>query len=716
MDLADRLFALLAVSSAYLAVLGAALWLVLRFTGLGGRAAGRSCAVLLAVPVLTAGQWLVPRAAPPGPAAPPLAAEVAGTDGDRPVDPIVPAAALELSGEVAGSAAHGPEPSSAAEPARDPASWRPALLGVWGALAACFLARELGGLRRRNRVLGRAREVADPALRDAFAELAAAAGLRRTPRLVASAGTDVPLAVGGGAGTVVLPEGYAVGDPRALQFTLLHELEHLRRRDARWLPLFGLVRSLYFFHPAVHWAVRRIREEREALCDEAVVRLTGDRAGYAEFLLGTLGGARPRPQAAYALGLLSSPSAAFRRIRRVLAPGRSGPPDGLAPASALAACVVLLVLGPGLRPLAAAAPAAEPQEPPPQDPVAAEPPAPRPDGGLVRMERPRGEAIAAGLAYLTRLQRTDGSWRAAVGYKLNQGYQVTGRERPHVGVTALAGLAFLQAGGGAERSDAVWAATEFLLSVQDRRGYLASDGTRMYGHGFALRFLAERQRLRPDERVLAALRAAVELSVSCQNDDGSWSYYVTGDHSIPEAALQTRGDLSVTCCVLRALQSAALAGIEVPAETLGRALGYVQACRVTGEASLPRTGYTYQASQHARSSYPLTAWALASLLASGAAPEEHRPELAILSSPEEGGELDAMIRSFGDHYLGYHGFLAAAEAVRRAGDGGAADFWGRVTPLLLGSQLADGSWPSEVGPGAAYSTAVAVILLAQAPL
>ena len=59
---------------------------------------------------------------------------------------------------------------------------------------------------------------------------------------------------------------------------------------------------------------------------------------------------------------------------------------------------------------------------------------------------PEGKAaVEKGLRYLARTQRPDGSWFCKIGYKLNYEYRPTG-EGSHVGVTALAGMAFLANG------------------------------------------------------------------------------------------------------------------------------------------------------------------------------------------------------------------------------------------------------------------------------
>ena len=56
------------------------------------------------------------------------------------------------------------------------------------------------------------------------------------------------------------------------------------------------------------------------------------------------------------------------------------------------------------------------------------------------------EAVKRGLAWLAEHQAAEGSWRANIGYKLNEDYNSTAVDRGHIGVTALAGMAFLAGG------------------------------------------------------------------------------------------------------------------------------------------------------------------------------------------------------------------------------------------------------------------------------
>jgi beta-lactamase regulating signal transducer with metallopeptidase domain len=75
-------------------------------------------------------------------------------------------------------------------------------------------------------------------------------------------------------------------DSGQLADVLRHELIHVRCRHYMWDRLAALGCRLVFFHPAVWFAHRRMRQERELACDQAVVQDGVDRRlDYAECLV-----------------------------------------------------------------------------------------------------------------------------------------------------------------------------------------------------------------------------------------------------------------------------------------------------------------------------------------------------------------------------------------------------------------------------------------------
>ena len=117
-------------------------------------------------------------------------------------------------------------------------------------------------------------------------ELARRMGLARIVRIAESTLVRVPMVVGYLRPMILLPASVLTGlAPSQLEALLAHELAHVRRHD--WLvnALQVLAETLFFFHPAVWWLSKRIRNERELCCDDIALSLINDKAVFARTLL-----------------------------------------------------------------------------------------------------------------------------------------------------------------------------------------------------------------------------------------------------------------------------------------------------------------------------------------------------------------------------------------------------------------------------------------------
>ena len=110
-----------------------------------------------------------------------------------------------------------------------------------------------------------------------------------------------------------------------LEVVLAHELAHIRRADYLWNLLQTMVETLFFFHPAVWWVSRRVREERELCCDDIAVRCCSDPAVYASALLRLEEERRTRLHLAMALDGHQSRAGLRARILRILGDGEAAP-------------------------------------------------------------------------------------------------------------------------------------------------------------------------------------------------------------------------------------------------------------------------------------------------------------------------------------------------------------------------------------------------------
>jgi beta-lactamase regulating signal transducer with metallopeptidase domain len=84
---------------------------------------------------------------------------------------------------------------------------------------------------------------------------------------------------------VILPKdlrGAGVGE---LVAAFCHELAHIWRRDFALNLLYETVASMLFFHPAMHWILRRLKESRELACDDIAAKAMAGKSIYATSLL-----------------------------------------------------------------------------------------------------------------------------------------------------------------------------------------------------------------------------------------------------------------------------------------------------------------------------------------------------------------------------------------------------------------------------------------------
>lgn len=130
----------------------------------------------------------------------------------------------------------------------------------------------------RRAALWRRAQPLDAELRAAWHSAGARLGLGRLPEARVVDGLVSPCVFGAWRPRILLPAGLSAAEAEP---ALLHELTHVRQGDL-WLGvLTGLVGALYWFHPLVRLAARRLADLREVCCDRAVARRIGP--GLAEY-------------------------------------------------------------------------------------------------------------------------------------------------------------------------------------------------------------------------------------------------------------------------------------------------------------------------------------------------------------------------------------------------------------------------------------------------
>ena len=188
------------------------------------------------------------------------------------------------------------------------------IVPLWAIGVIAFLCRWLYGSQWIRHVRTIDIEPLDPEWLARLHDLCARLNITRPVRLLKSALIEVPMVVGWLRPVILLPVSALAGlTPEQLESILAHELAHVRRYDHLVNTFQNLMETLMFYHPAVWWVSRCIREEREHCCDDLVVRVCGDRLTYVRALV-TLEETRVFPRLAFA----ASGGSLLRRVRRLL--------------------------------------------------------------------------------------------------------------------------------------------------------------------------------------------------------------------------------------------------------------------------------------------------------------------------------------------------------------------------------------------------------------
>ena len=297
------------------------------------------------------------------------------------------------------------------------------------------------------------------------------------------------------------------------------------------------------------------------------------------------------------------------------------------------------------------------------------------------------EVVDAGLAYLARMQTRDGSWYNRGDYG-----------RYPVAMTGLAGLALLMDGNTTTQgryAPQVDRAARFLIDCSTPTGLIArveeDEGRTMYGHGFAMLFLAELYGMTEDHqrqrRIHDTLTRAVDLTARSQSPKGGWIY--TPDDTGDEG--------SVTITQVQALRACRNAGIAVPKEVIDRAMEYLL---ISANSD---GGIAYRAGMRGPSRPAITAAAVCCWFNAG----QYDNPLAARALQYARDNIKVDRRGAG-HYMYAH--LYFAQALHLSGTEHWDVYYPQVRDSLIRLQDTDGSWQGDY-VGRVYGTAIALIIL-----
>ena len=154
---------------------------------------------------------------------------------------------------------------------------------VYVAIVLAFTVRLLAGILALHRLANSARPMTCSAsIVDAIAVKVCRG---RKVRVMVSDRISVPMAFGIIRPTVLLPECFESWTEETQRAVLLHEFSHIQRFDAFWDLVSRLIAAMYWFHPAVHFAIRRLRQTREQATDRLVLQHGVSPSVYATQLL-----------------------------------------------------------------------------------------------------------------------------------------------------------------------------------------------------------------------------------------------------------------------------------------------------------------------------------------------------------------------------------------------------------------------------------------------
>ena len=322
---------------------------------------------------------LIPPMAEPDPGAPP----------EGPFSATVPGSPLTPLEEVMGlpkdpvpGPRPGPSPLTTPGPDGNPTPGSPlglpALLGLaWLAGVAILLLRKVLGLIGIIRLRRAAQPVADPDWHHDLMVLRESCGVTQEVALRHHLALRSPIVTGLRKPVIILPSDFAAYSPDDRRAVLLHELAHVRHRDAHFRGIAGLAKILHWPNPLVWFAERSLRLAEERASDDAVLRGGIAAPNYAQLLARLAKGGNPLigNPSTNGQSAMAQPKTLLPRVHAILRPRQARHQPGRAVSLTLAtSAVVLGVLAGGSTFVEAEAA----KKAPPQENTAAENPSPAP--------------------------------------------------------------------------------------------------------------------------------------------------------------------------------------------------------------------------------------------------------------------------------------------------------------------------------------------------
>jgi cytohesin len=195
---------------------------------------------------------------------------------------------------------------------------------AWIAGCGVYLALNLLRVLRINYWLWRKRKVLPAKLQQEIKNLLSGYGFTTFPRIWLVHGIGQPFVWGLLRGSIYLPANFGnITDPEHRRSILGHELSHVLRFDATVNFLQVIGQAIFWFHPLVWWANKKIRTEREKCCDEvAVARLNALPKDYSSAIVEILAARNRSTRPVPSLAVAGPVKDVEERIRTMLRPGK----------------------------------------------------------------------------------------------------------------------------------------------------------------------------------------------------------------------------------------------------------------------------------------------------------------------------------------------------------------------------------------------------------
>jgi beta-lactamase regulating signal transducer with metallopeptidase domain len=193
-----------------------------------------------------------------------------------------------------------------------------AAIPIWLTGAVLNVGILLVSMGRLKAVASGATRMRAPSWQEALTRISRTLGITRPVTLLVSGHPALLVTWGRQKPTVLLPAGAERWSPERTHVVLAHELAHVARED--WLIQIGaeLLRCVYWFHPLLWLASRRLRHESEHACDDAVMQAGVESRTYATHLLDIARTVHTRTLWFPAPTMAGRPSTLERRIHAML--------------------------------------------------------------------------------------------------------------------------------------------------------------------------------------------------------------------------------------------------------------------------------------------------------------------------------------------------------------------------------------------------------------